>query len=295
MDGLLLSLTNGPRKKSKYMQKAKKLEVVTSYPDGRSFTSETNLYDEKGNIVENIEYDEDGSIQNKIVAKFDNENRQLEEMIWNDGEIVSEHKKIIRKEDGSIDRTEIHYQDGSTAIQFTRKDSDHNTEEFIEEDEDGELESREFIKYDGSGNIILREVYDYQNKLVEAFEYTYGENGDLETRRQLDKRRKLVLINEYEYDENKNLIYRATSNRKGVLSDFLKMDYDENGNVIKQNISGKYSFVFEYDHEGRTVLEERYLADDQLEYQSRFEYDQDGRMTKEVNLEFTKEYKYEYF
>ena len=64
---------------------------------------------------------------------------------------------------------------------------------------------------------------------------------------------------------------------------------------MKQNIGGKYSFVFEYDAGGRTILEERYLADQQLEYQSRFEYDDDGRMIKEVNLDFTKNFNYEFF
>ena len=91
------------------------------------------------------------------------------------------------------------------------------------------------------------------------------------------------------------MVYRCNRNRKGVLSDFIKIDYDENGQIIKQNISGKYSFIFEYDQEGRTVLEERYLANNQLEYQSLYEYDDEGRMTKEVKLEFTKEYKYEFY
>ena len=81
----------------------------------------------------------------------------------------------------------------------------------------------------------------------------------------------------------------------GELKSKEVIDYDTAGQVVKQNISGKYSFIFEYDQEGRTVLEERYLADNQLEYQSLYEYDDEGRTTKEVNLEFTKEYRYEYF
>ena len=277
------------------MRKPKKLEIITTDSEGNSSTSEINRYDEGGNVIEIIEFEEDGSIQNRTVSKYDDENRLLEEKIFHDGEAFSEHKKHIRKEDGTLEKIEIDYQYGSTSIQYLKKDSDKNTEEWIEEDEDGELESRELVQYDKDGKILSREVFDYRNKLKEAFEFSYDENGDLETRKQLDHKRKLVLVTEYQYDANKNQTYRANRNRKGVLSDFLKTTYDEKGQVLKQNISGKYSFVFEYDSEGRTVLEERYLADDQLEYQSRFEYDEDGRMTKEVNLEFTKTYSYEFF
>ncbi len=277
------------------MRKPKKLEVITINLDGSSYTSELSKFDENGNVIENIEFEEDASVQNKTISKYDDENRLLEEIIWLDGEIVSEHKKYMRNEDGSIDRIEINYQDESTAIQYTKKDEEKHTEEWIEEDENGELESRELVQNDHSGKILSREVFDYRNKLKEAFEFIYNENGYLVTRKQLDNKRKLFLVTEYQYDENKNIIFRANRNRKGVLSDFLKMDYDENGQVIKQNISGKYSFNYEYDLNGRTVLEERYLADNELEYQSRFEYDEDGRMTKEVNLEFTKEYRYEFF
>ncbi len=277
------------------MRKPKKLEVTYTNLDGDSYIVELYRYDEHGNIIENIEYEENGSIQTKIVSTFDKENRPLEEMSWQDGEMISEHKKHIRKEDGSLERVEIAYQDGSTAIQYMKKDKEKNTEEWIEEDEDGELESRELVQHDKSGKVLTREVFDYQNKLKEAFEFTYDENGDLDTRKQLDKKRKLVLITEYEYDENKNLTYRANRNRKGVLSDFLKINYDDNGQVIRQNISGKYAFEFEYDSEGRTVLEERYLPNDEMEYQSRFEYDEDGRMTSEINLSFSKKYMYEYY
>ena len=277
------------------MRNPKKLEIVTNTPDGNSYTSEINHYDENGNVVENIEFEEDGSIHSKIITKYDNEGRQLEEIIWLDGEPASEHKKYFRKPDGSLDRIEISYEDGSTAIQYMKKDEANHIEEWIEEDEDGELETRELVKYDEKGNILSREVYDYRNKLKEAFEFEYSDNGSLVERRQLDNKRKLVIVTEYEYDDDKNLVFRANRNRKGVLSDFVKIEYDQKGQVVKQNISGKYSFVFEYDAEGRTVLEERYLAGQQLEYQSRFKYDEDGRMTKEVNLEFTKSFNYEFF
>ena len=277
------------------MRKPKKLEVTYTNRDGDSYTSELYRYNEHGNTIENIDFEEEGIVQNKIISKFDDQNRLLEEVVFADGEIMTEHKKHIRKEDGSLDRIEINYQDGSTSVQYMKKDEEKNTEEWIEEDEDGELESREVIQNDVSGKIIKREVFDYRNKLKEAFEFSYGNNGDLVERKELDHKRKLVFVTEFEYDENKNLTYRANRNRKGVLSDFIKTFYDDKGQVIRQNISGKYAFEFEYDSEGRTVLEERYLPNDEMEFQSRFEYDEDGRMTSEINLNFTKTYKYEFF
>ncbi len=277
------------------MPEPKKLEIIFADLNGDSFTNEIYQYDGNGNTIEHIEYETKGVMLNKIVSKYDGGNRVTEERIFADGEIMSEHKKHIRKEDGKLERIEIDYQDGSTSIQYKKKDEENNTEEWIEEDEDGELESREVVEYDEKGKILQREVFDYRGKLKEVFVFEYDDNGDLETRKQLDNKKKLVLTTEYEYDDNKNMVYRANRNRKGLLSDFVKIDYDTAGQVVKQNISGKYSFVFEYDQEGRTVLEERYLPGNQLEYQSLYEYDEEGRMTKEVNLEFTKTYNYEFF
>lgn len=277
------------------MRKPKKLEVIITSIDGSSYTSELHRYDKNGNTIETIEFEGDGSVQHKLVSKYDEENRPLEETVYTDGDILSEHKKHIRKNDGSLDKIEIDYEDGSTSVQYMKKDEDNHIEEWIEEDEDGELETREVVKYDDKGKILTREVFDYRNKLKEAFEFEYDEHDNLVERRQLDNKRKLMIVTEYEYDDDKNLVFRANRNRKGALSDFIKIEYDDKGQVVKQNISGKYSFVFEYDAQGHTVLEERYLAGQQLEYQSRFEYDEDGRMTKEVNLEFTKSFIYEFF
>ena len=226
------------------MRKVKKLEVTITDIEGKSFTSEITSFDENGNTIENIEFEDEGIIQNKVLTKYDDKNRLLEELVYTDGNFLSEHKKHIYNGDGKLDRLEINYQDGSTSVQYMKKNADNNSEEWIEEDEDGELESKEVVHNDQDGRIVKREVFDYRNKLKEAFEFEYDENGDLVERKQFDHRRKLIMITEYEHDENKNLVFRANKNRKGKLSDFVVIDYDENGQVIKQNIGGKYSFVF---------------------------------------------------
>ena len=91
-------------------------------------------------------YESDGIIQNRIVSSYDDENRLVEETVYTDGDILSEHKKHIRKDDSSLERIEIDYEDGSTSVQYMKKDEDNHIEEWIEEDEDGDLETREVVQ-----------------------------------------------------------------------------------------------------------------------------------------------------
>ena len=276
------------------MKKAVKRIETKTYPnDEEGYLSQVTEFDAAGNQLLLIDYLPDGSIENKIDSKYD-DNNLLEEKQYTDEETLTDHKCYFRNQDGQIERIEITYQDGSVAIQTHRIDPKTNTETIEELHENGDLEFREVLEYDKDKNLKARDVYDFNNKLKEAFTYTYNEGGLLVNRKQLNPKRKLEIETRYEYNGNGLISYRANLNRKGKLSDFLKVEYDANGQVIKQNFSGKFFFTFEYDAQGNAVLEERYSAGNELEYQSRFEYDDNNQMIKEINSAFVRELHYSY-
>lgn len=274
--------------------KLKRKEVRSRTQEIKEYLSEIIEYDILENPIIQEEYTPEGEIELRIHSSYDSKGNLIEQKQTIENGELADHKIFHRNDSGKVIRTEIFFQDGSKSIVNLIKDPEKNTEEHVEVDEDGELESRELNYLNENKQIILKETYSYENKLTEAFKYEYNQKGMLIRRDQLDQRKKLFLYTEYEYDEYGRTVFRANRNRKGKISEFLKVDYDDKGQVIKQNFSGKYFFIFEYDQKGNTVLEERYDAENQLEYQSRFEYDENNRLTREVNLEFTREITYQY-
>ena len=142
--------------------------------------------------------------------------------------------------------------------------------------------------------MILRELYDFNDKMTEAFEYEYNSDGEMSIRRHLDERRKLILETEYKYNESGLLILRVSRNRRGDLSDFLKIEYNENGLPVRQSFSGKYVFLFEYDEQGNPVVEEQYSGD-QLDNRITSEYDANNRLVLEEQMKMSRRYEYEFY
>jgi hypothetical protein len=110
----------------------------------------------------------------------------------------------------------------------------------------------------------------------------------------LDQRRKLIIETEYKYSDTGLLILRVSRNRRGELSDFLKIEYNEKGLPVKQSFSGKYTFLFEYDDQGNTVMEEQYSGDT-LDNRITSEYDENNRVIVEEQFKFSRHFEYEYY
>ena len=277
------------------MKKIKSIIAHVTTSEDHTYKSSHTEYDIAGNIILEEEFSEDGELETKIESVFDSKNRLIEQKQYTDNDVLTDHRVMILDEDGMLIQTNVFFSDGSKSIITKSVDEAQNLEETKEIDEDGQLETREVLHFDDNKQTILHEIYNFDNKLTEAFRFTYNDQGRVSRREQLDQRRKLLLYTDYTYDEEGRTTVRTNHNRKGKLSDFLKVVYDEKGQVVEQNFSGKFFFKFEYDTKGNTLLEERMNADNVIEYQSRFEYDENNNLKQETNLQFTKVLSYEYF
>ena len=245
------------------MSELRSLRVTTFPKDegSESFISQIVHYDRAGNEIARYEYHGPDEFDSKVETRFDENNQVVEMTTYLDDHEIAERKVYVRNKDGQIEKVNIEFTDGSVSVQTIERDNVNNIENWIERDEDNELESRELLKYDSEGRVILREMYDFHDKLTEAYEYEYNPDGEMSISRHLDERRKLILETEFKYSESGSLLLRVSRNRRGDLSDFLKMEYNELGQVIRQSFSGKYIFVYEYDENGNPVVEEQFSGD----------------------------------
>ncbi len=278
------------------MKEVRTLRVTTTPKDEESepFVSQIIQYDKAGNEISRQEFTGQEEFESKVETIYDANNKVVEVTTYLDENEIAERKKYIRNADGRIEKVNIEFTDGSVSIQTIERDEENNTENWIERDEDGELESREFMKFNEKGSVILKETYDFNDKLTEAFEYEYHPDGEMSIRRHLDQRHKLILETEYKYSESGLLILRVSRNRRGELSDFLKVEYNEKGLPVRQSFSGKYLFEFEYDDNGNTIVEEQYTGET-LENRITTEYDENNRQISEDQIKFSRLFEYEYY
>ena len=276
------------------MSNLRSLTVTTHPKDGETepFVSQIIHYDRQGNEIAHYEFRGPDEFESKTETRYDSGGRILEQTTYQDESDILERKVYARDELGRVTRVDIYYPDGSLSIQTIERDEANRTENWVERDEDDELESREFLQFNEKGQVILRELYDYRDKLTEAYEYEFDEDGNMTRRRQLDDRRKLLIETQFQYNESGLLVLRANRNRRGDLSDYLKMEYNEKGQVIKNSFSGKYTFLFEYDEQGNIAVEEQYqgsLLDNRITY----EYNSLNRVLMEEQASLVKSYAYE--
>jgi len=270
---------------------------VTTLPkeeETDSFVSQIIHYDRSGNEIARYEFRGPDEFESKVETKFNEKNEVIEVTTFLDEHEIAERKVYSRNANGKIERVDIEFTDGSVSIQTIERDPNENTENWIERDEEDELEAREFIKFNSDGKVILRELYDFNDKLTEAFEYEYNTAGEISKRRHLDNRRVLILETEYRYSESGMLLLRVSRNRRGDLSDFLKIEYNDKDQVVRQSFSDKYVFQYEYDEQGNTIVEEEYSGG-MMDNRITSEYDADNRLVLEDQVKYSKQFEYEYY
>lgn len=271
-----------------------KVLTIPNDEDLVPFTSQIVHYDRAGNEIARYEFNGPDSFESRTETRFDERNQIEEVTSYLDEHQIAERKTYVRNSEGLIDQVNIEFTDGSVSVQTIERDIQNRTENWIERNEDDELESREFLKFNSNGKVILRELYDFNDKLKEAYEFEYNERNDVAVRRQLDERRKLILETEYRYTDSGELRLRVSRNRRGELSDFLKIEYDDNGHVLRQSFSDKYIFKYEYDENGNVVVEEEYSGET-LDNRITSEYDADNRLIPEEQAKYSKRFEYQYY
>ncbi|MCK9325909.1 MAG: hypothetical protein M0P69_10490 [Bacteroidales bacterium] len=275
------------------MPSLRSMTVTTHLKDEETdpYISQIVHYDQQGLEVAHYEFRGPDEFESKTETRYDSQGKIVEQTTYQNEQEILERKVFTRDEAGRVTRVDISYPDGSLSVQTIERDEETRTENWIEKDEDGELESREFLKYDEKGQITLREWYDYRDKLTEAYEYQYDEAGNLILRRHLDERRKLIVVTDFQYNEAGLLVLRANRNRRGELSDYLKMEYNEKGQPIKHSFSGKYTILFEYDEQGNVAVEEQYQGSE-LQNRITYEYNNLNRVLIEDQATLIKTYAY---
>lgn len=173
-------------------------EIQKGEKDGKYGYCSVTLYNEKGNKIEESEYDTSGDFKLKRIFKYNKEDDRIEESLYNsDGNLVSkttneynDKRKIIEtiiyKSDGSIESQSTceypndsvmevtHFRGGKGIVKFDDKGRE------IEEISPGFFGGKSTFKYDEKGNIIEENLMESSSGTKDGvnIKYKYDEKGN---------------------------------------------------------------------------------------------------------------------
>lgn len=249
------------------------------------YKSSYREFDENQNVILDITYLEDESVDQKYVNEFEGV-KLIDEKVYFGSDELSEHNSY--EYDGDVlSNMIIHYQDGSRDNIRYEYDDNNNLLRKETRDEDDDIEELELRNYD-NGLLISSKIF---------------ENGDLENP---------VREESVEYDEEGRIIQKVTYDHQEERNQKQVFDYDENGyeNMIKTYVNGQLQqkAIFkrdelgrasqiieeepgqrvkvyqEFDDRGNVVKQQIYDKNEHELYNVHRKYDDNGNMTESLIL-----------
>ncbi len=260
----------------------KSLQFNSDAGNGTEFLSLQSFYNEDGNLVEELKYFEDGTIDERNVYQW--ENKQLiSHVIEMPQEGMKEEYRYLRTPEGKLTKEQKFYgEDPGEATEYFYN-ADGQIEKIIKYDADGEKEHEEQFEYEDK-LLKLHRIYSGSGSLLSSSEFT-NEDGRPAIRKDFDEEKNLLQITDYEYDDKGNLVKTVTKNMAGKVIESYAVSFDERGNITEKAIRDFHprTFRYSYDDQNRCIEEEMYNAFGQLSSKTVYEFDAAGKLLSEIN------------
>ncbi|MDD5507144.1 MAG: hypothetical protein PHD25_02300 [Bacteroidales bacterium] len=243
-----------------------------------TYSHAKTIFDEKGNVLEEINFTKDGDAESRYVHRYDGQGRVLETLYYSSDELT-DRRTYERMADGTVVRELKHYLDGSfDAISYYYDDHGQLTEK-VTSDEEGYVESKTVFEYLESRRLSEKEM-DGEGAVISEKKYTYDDKGNLTEFEEWnsDNDSRLRTVEEYD-DQGLHVLTSRYIN--GKLRERIGYTPDEQGRVAQmteENERGASTYWFEYDQAGNVLVQEE--TDLQGEVISRMErtFDEGGKL-----------------
>ncbi len=250
-------------------------------PDGEVLAVHS-LYDDKGNVTEEIRIDEDDQVENHMFA-YDALGKLLRHELVIAADGISETFVYDRDDKGRvIKETKFYGEDEgeSTAYEYAAHIQPVRIAKFYA---DNDLESVELISYNDSELLIEHRKFDNENKLIEITEVDYNDKKLPVEKRVLDKNSTLISTTIFLYNDKDEMIRIVEKNKDGKITSDISSVYDESGNVTERKIRDFHSRTlrFAFDENNNCVEESVYDEHGNLTMKSNYEFDEHNYMVAE--------------
>ncbi len=289
-------------------------ESYISYDENGEFLSKTEIkYNDNGDIILNISYDENDYIWSKYEYEYtydDNDNVLKEICYDKNGNIT--RKEVYEYNNNNNMTHNIHYayEYGDISHKYECEyeyDNNGNRISEFEYDSDGNkfLESK--YEYDNNNNVISEFEYDHYGNIISKYKYEYDHNNNRILLIEYDYDGNIIskYKYEYEYNDKDNIIQCISYNEKDEIDSKSQREYDDSNNLIYMSTenytNGTFSSKSEYNYEydgNNNITRKRISGTNYLNGEYIYKYDDNGNLTLEIkyyengNLSYKYEYEY---
>jgi len=211
--------------------------------------------DPAGNLIDEVYYFADGSIEQRIVRKFDSESHLLEEQQFSEGETPDQITTYTLNDSGKPATKTVAYKNGGKSIMTFDYQPSDNSVTMTVRDQDGVFEEKIYQRLDQEGK-VLEEIRHGEGEVLEQKQaISYDDNGRPVSRKiEVTGEKPVQQFYDYFFDDNGLLIEVEIFDEKDQV---LRAD------TIEYNEQGERSRYLMDDLVQDTQLEETWEYDDQ--------------------------------
>ena len=252
--------------------------------DGKLDQTAEQRLDERGNSLEEIVRNADGSIDSRSVMTYDKDDHVLTRKSY-DGEELRRTYEYAYDENGYRTSYRSINSEGvcTTHYEYTN-DADGNPLTEKSFDRDGELEYRKEYTYDKDGNTTLEVKYDGDGSLRSSTAYTYDDHGSLTREEETYGSSVWVTTYKNDYDAKGRLLRAEEFDEDGESQGWEEYAYPDDSGAYTVKIYDEDGLLDEenvYDKDGNRTSHTSYNSDGSVDYHSERRYDDDGHLLEE--------------
>ena len=274
------------------------IKYVRNDADGSESLKES-VYDENGNEIQRIIYNDEGDITSQMDCTYDDYGVLVKYTLHDSDGILED----IYDEDGNVVKETSYGNDGNLEYWGEANyNSAGDVTKSVVYYSDGSIRRVEEHTYDSKGNLTKVYVHDEEQEIDDWTEmtYVYDEN-DNETEVITYDSSGEIQRTEKSYNSDGNLINSISYDSQGIISIWHEYDYDANGNrniEIYKDSDGKILSQIEYENE-KEVKTVFYNSDGSVNDQIEYSYDEEGDVIRythydgEGNITYWTEYIYD--
>lgn len=220
--------------------------------------------DSKGDVLNETEYNEDGSIACKRIYRYFDDSSVKEYVEYNPFDELIERHTYVENEVGDIEKVIFEYGDTHKVIKEFHFPELGLADTATAYNENGEILGREIYVLNEDGKIVEQVETDADNTVLVKYLRTYNETGDSKEERKFIEDT-LTEVTSYSYDKNGNIIRKAVKNIVDGYEVIDEYEYDERGNMTYNTSLQNGVPIFEnkctYDENGNLLTEEFFEID----------------------------------
>ncbi len=233
-------------------------------------------YDTQENLTISITYDTHGNVAEHIVYAYNEQNKMIEELLFDEDEVV-EKRQFEYNNEGLIAKEKIFYMDDSFDTMLYTYDADNMLIEKKLINTDNEIESIHKFQFQNK-KIINEGDYDAENNLIYEKSYTYDEKGNLIKLSSYDAIEDETLEIFYEYDEKGNRIKILNHDKTGKLATRSTYKYNDANQIIalvEDTTLLSTTYLLEYDETGKVKTQKEIGENEEAIATTSYSYDGD--------------------